>query len=134
MFKAIEHVGIKVADLGKSLSFYTDILGFRLTERGVRADVGLDLAFLEAPGGGAQIELIHPWGFTGGLIEGVVNHFSLAVDDVDAALAHLRAKGVEISSGPLTVLGGHRIAFFSGPDGEKLELFQRKSFRGPSRW
>lgn len=127
MFKAIEHVGVKVADLERSLSFYTDIMGFKLTERGVRVDVRLDLAFLEPPGGGAQIELIHPAGFSGGLDEGVVNHFSFSVDDIDAALVHLRAKGVEISSGPLTVLGGHRIAFFYGPDGEKLELFQRKS-------
>jgi len=126
LFKAIEHVGIKVADLERSIDFYTRTLGFRLVERGVRADVGLELAFLEAPGGGTQIELIHPVGHSGGLTEGVVNHFSLSVDDIDAAVAHLRSKGVEISTGPMSVLGGHKIAFFYGPGGEKLELFQRK--------
>ena len=54
-----------------------------------------------------------------------VEHIGLTVDDVDAAVAELRAKGAEIAIGPLTRSAGLRLAFVRGPDGVMVELVQR---------
>jgi len=54
-----------------------------------------------------------------------VEHIGLTVDDVDAAVAELRAKGADIAIGPLTRSPGLRLAFVRGPDGVMVELVQR---------
>jgi lactoylglutathione lyase len=58
--------------------------------------------------------------------EGIVNHLTFRVTDVAGVLERLRRPGVElIHQQPLTLDKlGSRIAFFWGPDGEKLELFE----------
>jgi catechol 2,3-dioxygenase-like lactoylglutathione lyase family enzyme len=54
-----------------------------------------------------------------------VEHIGLTVDDVDAAVKELRAKGAEIAIGPLTRSAGLRLAFVRGPEGVMVELVQR---------
>ena len=54
-----------------------------------------------------------------------VEHIGLTVDNVDAAVAELRAKGADIAIGPLTRSPGLRLAFVRGPDGVMVELVQR---------
>ena len=49
----------------------------------------------------------------------------LTVDDVDAAVEELRAKGAEIAIGPLTRNPGLRLAFIRGPEGIMIEIVQR---------
>ena len=53
-----------------------------------------------------------------------VEHIGLTVDDVDAAVDELRAKGAEIAIGPLTRNVGLRLAFIRGPEGVMVELVQ----------
>ena len=50
----------------------------------------------------------------------------VTVDDVDAAVAELRAKGAEIAIGPLTRDPGTRLAFIRGPDAVMVELVQQR--------
>ena len=54
-----------------------------------------------------------------------LEHIGLTVDDVDAAVEELRAKGAEIAIGPLTRNPGLRLAFIRGPEGIMIELMQR---------
>ena len=69
MIQAIDHLNIVVADMARSLRFYTEVLGFVKTKeaqlagdwierivglKGVRAHA----VFIEAPGGGPRIELL----------------------------------------------------------------------------
>jgi catechol 2,3-dioxygenase-like lactoylglutathione lyase family enzyme len=54
-----------------------------------------------------------------------LEHIGLTVDDVDTAVAELRAKGAEIAIGPLTRNPGLRLAFIRGPEGIMIELVQR---------
>jgi len=54
-----------------------------------------------------------------------LEHIGLTVDDVDAAVKELRAKGAEIAIGPLTRNPGLRLAFIRGPEGIMIELVQR---------
>jgi lactoylglutathione lyase len=55
-----------------------------------------------------------------------LEHIGLTVDDVDAAVVDLRAKGAEIAIGPLTRDPGTRLAFIRGPEGVMVELVQQR--------
>ncbi len=122
MLRKIEHVGIQVRDLDRSIKFYTEILGLSLRKR-VRMNETTELAFL--PLGESEIELICKTTEYTFAKEGIVNHLTFTVDDVAGILDHLRKHKVElIHEQPLFLEKlGVRIAFFWGPDGEKLELF-----------
>jgi len=125
----IDHVGVMVADLEKSLAFYTEVVGLELRSRFPHANGALQLAFLGAPGsGGTEIELIQ--GYNAGLpAEGKTHHFAVTVDDVEAEYARLKRLGVPFVDGfgEIDVLpNGHRFFFVHGPDGEWIEFFQRE--------
>jgi lactoylglutathione lyase len=51
-----------------------------------------------------------------------LDHFGLSVSGIDAIVAELKAKGVEITRGPLTIRPGTRIAFLRAPEGVSIEL------------
>ncbi len=54
-----------------------------------------------------------------------LDHFGLAVTDIDAIAAELRAKGAEFTIEPYDIRPGVRIAFVRGPEGVSIELLQR---------
>jgi lactoylglutathione lyase len=123
MIGRIEHVGIQVRDLDRSIKFYTEVLGLSLRKR-VRLNETTELAFL--PLGESEIELICKSTEYNFAKEGIVNHLTFRVDDIAGMLERLRKHGVELIHEqplPLEKLGV-TIAFFWGPDGEKLELFK----------
>jgi lactoylglutathione lyase len=53
-----------------------------------------------------------------------LEHIGLTVDNVDDAVAELRAKGAEIALGPVTRSAGLRLAFIRGPEGIMVEIVQ----------
>lgn len=124
MIRKLEHVGIFVSDMDRSIAFYTEMLGMKLVDR-LPLNEEAELAFLSFPGQeDVQIELIGR-DASGMPPEGLVNHAAFTVEDIDAVIAKLKQQGVAISDEwPKTILDGRKIAFFNGPSGEKLELFQ----------
>jgi catechol 2,3-dioxygenase-like lactoylglutathione lyase family enzyme len=54
-----------------------------------------------------------------------LDHFGLAVSDIDAVAAELKAKGVEFTTDVKTVRPGTRICFLRGPQGISIELLDR---------
>ena len=124
MLKKIEHVGILVSDMDRSITFYTTILGLELRAR-MRLNEQTELAFLRI--GDGEIELIHQAGEPEQRADGVVEHFAFTVTDVAAVLAHLKKHNVTLLNQEPWELPaiGCRVAFFRGPDGEKLELFAK---------
>lgn len=58
----------------------------------------------------------NPWGIGYRMI-------ALAVDDMDRAVEYLRGKGIEVTSGPVT-LGKSKRAEIKDPDGLPIELRQ----------
>ena len=55
-----------------------------------------------------------------------LEHLGLRVDDIDAAMADLTARGVPVRT-PITRRGpGLRVAFVEGPDGASIELLERR--------
>ena len=122
--KKLEHIGVMVKNMDESIRFYTETIGMRLDRR-VPLNESLELAFLTFPGQeNIEVELIGR--FDGTLTEnGIVNHIAFTVDDIEGEIARLKAAGVTmIDNEPRTILHGIKIAFFYGPNGEKLELFQ----------
>jgi catechol 2,3-dioxygenase-like lactoylglutathione lyase family enzyme len=55
-----------------------------------------------------------------------VDHFGFAVDDLDASVGDLRAKGVNVLEGPWSPRQGLRICYIEAPDRVRIELSERK--------
>ena len=56
-----------------------------------------------------------------------LDHFGFRVEDLDAAVQELRAKGAEFASEPRTLPTGTKIAFVLAPDNVRIELVERPS-------
>lgn len=120
----LAHIGVKVSDMQRSLRFYVNDLGFELCNFYERPN-GTELAFVQA--GTCIVELIHsPESDLGAVGAGIIDHFCLECDDIDAYLAGLEGKVKPLNPvGDMPdMLGGVRNVFFEGPDGERIELFQ----------
>ncbi|MFC4321297.1 VOC family protein [Litchfieldia salsa] len=120
----IEHVGIMVKDMDESLAFYQNILGLELRKREWLNDT-VELAFLffpEQPS--AEVELVYGVKVES---EGIVNHLAFTVGNIEAELVRLKEAGVKlVDEEPRNIFNGTvKIAFFEGPNGEKLELVER---------
>ncbi|HLY03787.1 MAG TPA: methylmalonyl-CoA epimerase [Candidatus Cybelea sp.] len=127
----IDHVAIVVRDIEATLRLYTETLGFKEAYREVVADQGVEAVGLEA--GGSFVELLRP------LDEGSpiarfrgdaatkLHHTAYRVDDIEAALAELKAKGVRlIDEHARKGAHGNLIAFLhpKATDGVLIELCQ----------
>jgi glyoxylase I family protein len=110
---AVHHVSINVDDLEVATDFYVGVLG--LSRRDDRPDLGVAGAWLDA--GDQQVHLIHA-----PLPTGRGQHFALLVDDLDAVVAELRDRRVEVSD-PVPV-GRERQAFLSDPSGNLIEVHE----------
>jgi glyoxylase I family protein len=125
--RSIHHIAILTDDYEKSKRFYTEVLGFeviRETYRAERKSYKLDLAI----GGLYQIELFSFPDFRerGSYPEAKgLRHLAFAVDDVDEAAMELRVKGVEVEPVRVDELTQKRFVFFTDPNGQPLELYQR---------
>jgi lactoylglutathione lyase len=54
-----------------------------------------------------------------------LDHFGLAVKDLDAVVAELKKKGVEFTMEPNSPRAGIKICFLRGPQGISIELLER---------
>jgi lactoylglutathione lyase len=59
-----------------------------------------------------------------------LEHIGFTVEDLDATIATLRAKGADIAVGPLTRDAGTYLAFIRGPEGIMVELVQKRRNAG----
>jgi glyoxylase I family protein len=107
----LHHVSINVDDVLAARDFYIRVLG--LTERADRPDFGFGGAWLDA--GDQQVHLIEA-----DVPPSMGQHFALAVTDLDAAVAELRALSVPVTD-PVPV-GPGRQAFVTDPAGNRVEL------------
>jgi methylmalonyl-CoA/ethylmalonyl-CoA epimerase len=129
--KRINHVAMVVADMEQALSFWRDALGMDLHElREVPAEQS-QVAFLPLPG--SEVELVHPTTDDSGIAKYLakrgpgMHHICLEVDDIEAMLAQLKAKGVRlINESPRAAADGKQYAFVhpEATGGVLVELYQ----------
>lgn len=114
----VRHVQIKTTDLGRSLAFYRDILGFRLLEQDERT------ALLTADGKTSLVSLVQP----DDVITkppGTVGLYHLALllpnrSDLAALVTHLSAQGVRFGASNHLV---SEAIYFQDPDGIGIEVY-----------
>jgi lactoylglutathione lyase len=115
---------MRVDDLEKTIAFYRDVLGLEVVERH-ESPRGSKLAFLKTP---ASEELIEVCSYpASGPVRVQVDlvHLAFEVDDLEAAMAELSAKGIPITDGPTTSSSGTRFAFIDAPEQYEIELIER---------
>ena len=124
MIKKLEHIGVMVKDMDASFKFYTEIIGMELRDK-VKLDEEVELGFLSFPGSdNIEIELISR-GHDGMSNEGKVHHIAFTVSDIEQEVERLKQHNVKLlDESPRVILNGIKIAFFFGPDDERLEYFQ----------
>lgn len=126
LIKSIHHIAIICSDYETSKRFYVEVLGFpiiRETYRAERQSYKLDLRVSDTE----AIELFsfpdppprpsHPEACG-------LRHLAFAVTDLDATVAQLQSKGIELEPIRLDELTNKRFVFFRDPDGLPLELYE----------
>jgi len=108
-------VSINVTDVAEATRFYTEVLG--ATRRDDRPNLGFDGAWLDL--GGQQLHLLE-----GEAPPAMGQHFAILVDDLDAAVGDLRARGIDV--GDPSRIGAARQCFLQDPCGNAIELHERR--------
>ena len=148
MIVSIDHINLVVSDLERSVDFYTNVLGFRETQRAelegewIETIIGLEtvkasVAYVVSPAGQPRLELLQYHspigdGFQANSIPNTLGlrHLALSVDNIDSAVQRLREAGTELLSRPVVVptdviqhsTGQKILCYFHDPDGVLLEL------------
>jgi catechol 2,3-dioxygenase-like lactoylglutathione lyase family enzyme len=112
----VDHIGIYIKDLERSLGFYDKVFGFPVHHR-MEAGVS-KIAFLDI--GGCLLELIQRTGAPCEAPEGSWSHVAIHIDDYDNLVSKLEAMGLELRK--RTLDDGSRITFFKDPDGHDIEI------------
>ena len=131
MKAVLDHIGIAVRDLDKALEFYRDALGLEIGEAEDVPSQQVRARFV--PVGDASLELLEATGEQSAIARSIerrgpgLHHVTLRVDDIAAALAQLKARGVRlVDEVPREGAGGSLVAFIhpSAAQGVLVELKQ----------
>jgi len=126
----ILHTMLRVGDLDRSISFYTEVLGMKLLRRKDYPEGEFTLAFVGYGDESEEsvIEFTYNWGVDSYDLGSGYGHIALEVDDVYQATDAIRERGGKIlrEAGPMNA-GTTIIAFVEDPDGYAIELIGKKS-------
>ncbi len=138
----IDHVGIIVNDLPAAKAFFLD-LGLEVQGEGELEGAWLDqivglknaktaLVYLRMPDGQAGLELVKFYrpSDESGIQPSSANtfgirHIAFVVDDIEAVVARLKQKGVELFSEIQTYENEYKLCYVRGPEGIILELAEQ---------
>jgi methylmalonyl-CoA/ethylmalonyl-CoA epimerase len=135
MRATLDHIGIAVADLDAALRFYRDALGLEVgpAEDVPSQRVRVHFIGLGGEAGAPALELLEGTADESPITRYLakrgpgLHHVTLRVDDIRAALAHLKARGVRlIDEEPRSGAHGTLVAFIhpSSAHGVLVELAQ----------
>ncbi len=123
--KRLLHTRMRLNDLERSVKFYEQALGLKVTRRHT-SPRGAQLAFLATPNSDEEIELCQmPVGAAPVQVQPDLMHLAFAVDDLAAFAVQLEKKGFKLSDGPTKTSSGSIIAFIDAPEGYEVELIQK---------
>lgn len=122
----IQHIGISVRDLDRSVAWYSGFFGFVETKRFKKDELEISGAILQL--GNMTLEVLAPFKPVSpspppaSLVEQLrktgVNHIALSVSDITSCFEKLSASG----SAMMTPLIEGRFFFCADPDGTALEI------------
>jgi methylmalonyl-CoA epimerase len=131
MRAVLDHVGIAVGDLAAALAFYRDALGLEVEASEEVASQAVRAHFVEA--GASKLELLEATAAQSPIAKFVskrgpgLHHITLRVDDIEAAISHLKARGTRmVDDAPRPGAEGALVAFIhpSAAHGVLVELKQ----------
>jgi catechol 2,3-dioxygenase-like lactoylglutathione lyase family enzyme len=118
----LDHVGLKVADMDRTLHFYQRLGLTLLRTRGPDAD-GVRTAVIQV--GDQELNVFSGPGFVSSGQDNPVgmDHFCLIVDaaSIDDVISVLRQVGIDVARGPVKRRDGVAV-FVQDPDGVRVEL------------
>lgn len=124
------HTMIRVGDLERSITFYTQVLGMKLLRRAEYPGGRFTNAFVgyDDESRSAVLELTHNWDTKSYDLGTGFGHVALEVDDAYKACDAVKKQGGKVAreAGPMKH-GTTVIAFVEDPDGYKIEFVQKKA-------
>ena len=129
--KKINHVALVVGDIDEALAFWQDALGITLDHVDEVPREKSAITFL--PLGESEIELVQPTTDDSGVAKYLekrgpgMHHICLEVDDINAMLAQLKEKGIQlIHEEPVVAESGKKYAFIhpKAAFGALVELYE----------
>lgn len=133
MVNKIDHIGIAVKDLDKTLKFYEEILGIKALDTEVVEEQKVKVAFL--PIGESKVELLESTDKDGPIAKFIeskgegIQHMAYRVDNLEESLKKLKEQGIRlIDEKPRYGAGGAKIAFLHPKStfGVLIELCERE--------
>jgi len=127
----IDHLAVVIDDMDAALNFWQNALGLPLSGTEQNEHEAVEIAFLSV--GQSRIELLKPTTNDSGIAKYLakkgagMHHICFAVEDIEAALQHIAAQGVElINETPRTREDGTRYAFVhpKSTGGVLVELYE----------
>jgi len=124
------HTMLRVGDLERSITFYTEVLGMRLLRQKDYPGGRFTLAFV---GYGEEndttvLELTHNWDTSTYEIGSGYGHIAIGVADIHGVCEQIRAKGGRVAREPGPMKNGTTvIAFVEDPDGYRVELIEQST-------
>jgi catechol 2,3-dioxygenase-like lactoylglutathione lyase family enzyme len=123
----IDHIHLISPNIEPTKDWYCNILGGKVTFEGEFK--GSKVYYVDLNGFNIiivkQLPNEKPISATIQTREGL-DHFGVAIDDMDAAVAELKETGVKFVVEPMQVRQGLRIAYIEAPDKVRIELSERK--------
>jgi catechol 2,3-dioxygenase-like lactoylglutathione lyase family enzyme len=118
MKASLDHIGIYVKDLERSLKFYSDLFGF---PEHSKVNLGTTkITFLDL--GGSLLEIVQR-AESPEAPSGSWSHLAYTTDDFDGMVGRLKARELELRE--MTLGDGSRIVFFKDPDGHDVEIDEK---------
>lgn len=127
--KKIEHIGIAVKDLKKTVPFYEDVLGLEKTSVEKVEDQGVNIAFFQL--GESKIELLEPLNDESPIARFIeksgegIHHMAVLVEDIEDKIEDMKEKGAQfIGDKPTMGAEGMKVIFVHprSSNGVLLEL------------
>lgn len=131
MIGRLNHVAIAVPDLEAAMATYRDVMGGDVSEPVALPDHGVTVSFVNLPN--TKVELLEPLGETSpilGFLEknarGGIHHLCFEVEDIETAVAQMRAEGKRVLGEVKTGAHGKPVIFVHPGDfqGTLIELEQ----------
>ncbi len=125
MIVGFDHVQIYCGDIEKAVDFFRDVFDGKEVSRQkrpndlmIRMDVhGVIISLITVPPGNGQLDP--------GKGKRGFDHIGFRVREIESTLEEMKKKGVRITTELAALPNGTKVAFVEGPEGVRIELFEK---------